>query len=639
MTRQVRGTPTPAEAAAPLREVSTPLLAGAGDCRNATDLLLARLAESPDHVAFEVRAQGAPVTGPWRPVTTADFVARVRLLGRGLVAVGVEPGDAVAIMAETRYEWAVAEMACWFAGAVVVPVYGTSAAVQVETIVADAAVRLGLAGSAAQADLLRDALAARGSEALGVWTMDADPGHDLDDLEGRADEVGEQVLEERRTRADLDTVATVVYTSGTTAEPRGALITHGNFVLQVLNIAAAYTEVVKPGGNTIIFLPLAHVLARGLQLVCLANGMRIAHLAEPREVVPALAVLRHTFLVVVPRVLQKVQAAAAGAAARKHLGPIWAAAQATAVSWGRFAELLQDDPTARPSSWLAVRRRVFDRLFFARLRALLGGRIEYILSGAAPLDADLCRFFRGIGVPVVEGYGLTETTAPLTGNLPGAIHAGSVGVPMPGTTVRISPDGEVLARGVGVFAGYRNAAEDANAFTDGFFRTGDLGDLDASGRVTLWGRCKDVIVTSGGKTVSPAAWEGSVEQNPLVAHAVLIGEGKPYLGGLILLDPESVNAWAEREGLASSLRLTSPVDGGLVQVDDSRLLAAVGHAVHAANTKFARSEQVRRFSVLIADLTEKGGMVTPTMKLKRAALMARGHDIIESLYHDPRSHP
>ena len=638
MTTQARRTPMPPEGPGPLHEVCTPLLAPDGVFRNATDLLLARLAEAPDHVAFEVRDPGTPVTGPWRPVTTAEFVARVRLLGRGLVAVGVEPGDAVAIMAATRYEWAVAEMACWFAGAVVVPVYDTSAAVQVETIVADASVRLGLAGSAAHAALLRDALAAR-RDALGVWTMDADPGHDLDDLERRADAVGEQELEERRKRAGLDTVATIVYTSGTTAAPRGALVTHGNFVLQVLNITAAYTEVVKSDGNTIIFLPLAHVLARGLQLICLAMGMRIAHLAEPREVVPALAVLRPTFLVVVPRVLQKVQAAAAAAAARKRLGPLWAAAQATAVSWGRFAERLQDDPTARPSPWLAVRKRVFDRLFFARLRALLGGRIEYILSGAAALDADLCRFFHGIGVPVVEGYGLTETTAPLTANLPGAIHAGSVGVPMPGTTVRISPDGEVLARGVGVFAGYRNAEEDADAFTDGFFRTGDLGELDTSGRLTLLGRCKDVIVTSGGKNVSPAAWEGSVEQNPLVAHAVLIGEGKPYLGGLILLDPESVNAWAEREGLASSVRLTAPVDGGLVQVDDSHLLAAVGRAVHAANTQLARSEQVRRFSLLIADLTEKGGMVTPTLKLKRAALLARGHDIVESLYHDPRSHP
>lgn len=637
MTTRARRTTTPPGARPPLRETSTPLLAAAGDLRNTTDLLLARLATAPDHVAFEVRGPGAPVTGPWEPVTTAAFVARVRRLGRGLVAVGIEPGDAVAIMAATRYEWAVAEMACWFAGAVVVPVYATSAGVQVDAIVADADVRLGLAGDAEQAGLLDRAL--RGRAAIGVWMMDAEPGRDLDDLERRGARVTDQELELRRAVAGPDTLATIVYTSGTTAAPRGALLTHGNFVHQVLNVAAAYTEVVKPEGNTIIFLPLAHVLARALQLVCLAKGMRIAHLAEPRDVVPALAVLRPTFLVVVPRVLQKVQAAAAAAASRKRLGPVWVAAQSTAVAWGRFLEGRQDDPSARPSPWLALRRRLFGRLFFGRLRDLLGGRIEYILSGAAALDADLCRFFLGIGVPVVEGYGLTETTAPLTANLPGDIRPGSVGVPLPGTTVRIAPDGEVLARGPGVFVGYRNAAENAAAFADGFFRTGDLGELDEHGRLTLHGRSKDVIVTSGGKTVSPAGWEGSVEQNPLVAHAVLVGEGKPYLGGLILLDPESVSAWAEREGLDPLIRLSAPVDGGLVQVDDSHLLAVIGRAVQAANAQLARSEQVRRFSVLLADLSEKGGMVTPTLKLKRAALMARVHDIVENLYHDPRNKP
>lgn len=630
-TTKIRRVPPPS---VHLDEFSTPLLADASGFTNATDLVLNRLAEAPDHVAFEVRAAGAPITGPWRPVTTAEFVAQVRRLARGLIAVGIQPGDSVGIMADTRYEWAVAELASWFAGAVVVPVYPTSAPVQVRTIVADASVRLGLAGSAEQAQLLRDALA-EAPDTLGVWTMDPAAGADLDALADRGEGITDEQLEARRTSSDLDSVATIVYTSGTTAEPRGALITHRNFVLQVRNVAAAYTEVVKSEGSTIIFLPLAHALARGLQLVCLASGMRIAHLAEPKDVVPALAVLRPTFLVVVPRVLQKVQAAAAGAAARKHLGPVWSLAQNTAVAWGRLLERHQDEPSARPSAWLALRHRAFDRIFYTRLRSLLGGRIEYLLSGAAALDPDLCHFFNGIGVPVVEGYGLTETTAPLTGNLPGSLRAGSVGVPMPGTTVRISPDGEVLARGAGVFAGYRNREANADAFVDGFFRTGDLGELDASGRLTLRGRSKDVIVTSGGKTVSPAAWEGSVETNPLVAHAVLVGEGKPYLGGLILLDPESVNSWAEREGLAS-LHLSLPNDGGLVQIDDSRLVAAIGRAVQAANAQLARSEQVRRFSVLIADLTEKGGMVTPTLKLKRAALMARVQDIIEGLYKDPK---
>ncbi|MGB7964122.1 MAG: long-chain fatty acid--CoA ligase, partial [Propionicimonas sp.] len=245
----------------------------------------------------------------------------------------------------------------------------------------------------------------------------------------------------------------------------------------------------------------------------------------------------------------------------------------------------------------------------------------------------------GLGVPVLEGYGLTETTAPLTGNLPGASMAGSVGIPLPGNTVRISKDGEVLAKGVGVITGYRNPADDVDAFTDGFFRTGDLGELDERGRLVLRGRIKDVIITSGGKTISPSTWEGSVETDPLVAHAVMVGEGKPYLGGLILLDAESVSAWAEREGVSGLMGLQPPVGGGTVQIEDSRLLATIGRAVHAANAQLARSEQVRRFALLLTDLSEAGGVVTPTMKLKRKAFIDRVRQVVDTLYRDPRSHP
>ncbi|MFD0759332.1 AMP-dependent synthetase/ligase [Arthrobacter ulcerisalmonis] len=504
-------------------------------------------------------------------------------------------------------------------------------------ILADAEVRLAVAGTETHADLLRRGFDEAGLDHLGIWTMDSRPGADLADLVNRGAAVVDAAVEERRLLAGPDTVATIVYTSGTTAAPKGALITHGNFVGQVLNVAAAYSAVVREGGNTIIFLPMAHVLARGLQLICLANGMRIAHLADPREVVPALGALRPTFLVMVPRVLQKIQASAAGAAAQKRLGRVWAAAQRTAVEWGRFAEAHDADPTVSAPLGLRARHAVFDKLFYRRLRALVGGRLDYLLSGAAALDAELSLFFRGLGLPVIEGYGLTETTAPLTGNLPGAIKAGTVGVPMPGTTVRLTDQGEVLARGVGVFAGYRRAADNAAAFTDGFFHTGDLGELDAQGRLTIKGRLKDVIVTAGGKTVSPSIWEGYVEGDPLVAHAVMVGEGKPYLGGLVLLDPESVAAWAEREGFAELTALKIPDDGGAIQIDDARLLTAIGQAVSAANAKIARSEQVRRFVLLLADLSEANGNVTPTMKLKRNAFTDKARHLVESLYTDPRS--
>ncbi|MEO8284063.1 MAG: AMP-binding protein, partial [Pseudarthrobacter sp.] len=455
-----------------------------------------RLRTCPEHVAFEVRGADGAVTDPWRQVTTRQFVDEVRALAKGLIAAGLQPGESLAIMSPTRYEWALADMAAWFAAAVVVPIYETSAAPQVNAILADADVRLAVAGAAGHAALLEEGFASAGTPGLGVWTMDSRPGADLAALVLLGAGVPDSAVEERRLLADLDSVATIVYTSGTTAAPKGALITHGNFVGQVLNVAAAYTGVVREGGNTIIFLPMAHVLARGLQLICLANGMRIAHLSDPRDVVPALGALKPTFLVVVPRVLQKIQASAAGAAAAKRLGRAWAAAQRTAVEWGRFAEAYDADPSVRAPLGLRARRALFDRLFYARLRTLVGGRLDYLLSGAVALDAELYLFFRGLGLPVIEGYGLTETTAPLTGNLPGAISAGSVGVPMPGTTVRISDQGEVLARGVGVFAGYRRASDNADAFTDGFFRTGDLGSMDGQGRI------KDVIVTAGGKTIS-----------------------------------------------------------------------------------------------------------------------------------------
>lgn len=614
-----------------MREISSPPLADLTGLRNTTDLLATRAATHPDAVAFDVRDAGAPVSGPWRAVTAAQFEGQVRDLAKGLVAAGLTPGDAVAVMAPTRYEWALVDMAVWYAGGVVVPVYETSAQVQVSAVAADADVRMAIGGDQRHVDLLTTALSDVGRPGP-VWSMDPASGRDLADLTALGAEVPDAVVDERRTHADLDDVATIVYTSGTTSAPRGALITHRNLVGQVLSVAAAYTEVVREGGSTVIFLPLAHVLARGLQLVCLAGGMRIAHLSDPRDVVPALAVLRPTFLVVVPRVLQKVHAAAGAAAADKHLGRVWASAQRTAVAWGRHLEAVDGGAADRAPSGLRLRRALYERLFYRRLGDRLGGRVDYLLSGAAALDAELSLFFRGIGVPVIEGYGLTETTAPLTGNLPGAIRSGSVGVPMPGTTVRIADDGEVLARGIGVFRGYRNPEADAEAFVDGFFRTGDLGSLDDAGNLILHGRVKDVIVTSAGKTVSPADWERYVEREPLVAHAMVVGEGKPYLGGVVLLDPESVAAWAQRHGIADLGPLRLPSGVGAVEVHDSRLVAAIGAVVAAANARLSAPEQVRKFAVVLADLSEASGAVTPTLKLKRAAITERVRDIVERLY-------
>lgn len=613
-------------------ESSTPPLAALDGYRNVTDLLVRREADAPDHVAFEVDRDGG-----WQPVTTREFANEVRALAKGFIARGIRTGDPIAIMAPTRYEWAVADLAAWFAGAVVVPIYETSSPSQVNAIVADAGVRLAIGGSPAHAELLQAALAHADAPTLGAWTMDADTPHDsdpgaaasgtLDDLVAQGADVADDELEARRTHATQADPATIVYTSGTTGEPKGVVLSHRNFLGQVLNIAAAYREIVNENGNTVIFLPLAHVLARGLQLICLASGMRIAHLSDPSTVVSTLDTLRPTFLVVVPRVLEKIQAAAATKAADKGLSRVWAKAHETAVAWGRRAERIDARRRIPNRRGLRLRHRFFDALFYRRLRTVMGGRVGYILSGGAALDPELSLFFRGLGVPVIEGYGLTETTAPLTGNLPGLIASGSVGTPLPGLTVRISDEGEVLARGVGVFDGYRNPAHDADAFIDGFFRTGDLGRLDDQGRLFLEGRLKDVIVTSNGKTVVPTRWESTVEADPLVSHAVMVGEGKPYLSALLLLDPEQTRAWASAEGIALP---SGPIDD-IRTVADPALRAHLQRAVDAANALVAHSEQVRRFSVVLADLDDRE-LVTPTMKLKRNVVLDRAAVTVNDLY-------
>lgn len=612
------------------QQYSTPLLVEVDSYRNVTELLTRRAAEAPLHVAFEVPSASGDLAAPWRPVTTQDFLFEVSQLAKGFIAAGVKKGDAVAIMSATRYAWALVDLAAWFAGAVVVPIYDTSSPAQVEAIVRDANVKLAVGGNTDQVRILLQSISDTGVEALGVWAMDADTTTGtpaIGDLTRRASEVTDDELERTRLAAGPDSPATIVYTSGTTGDPKGAVLTHRNFLGQTLNIAAAYSEVVHSAGNTIIFLPLAHVLARGLQLICLASGMRIAHLSDPTDVVPTLGVLKPTFLVVVPRVLQKVQAAAAQKASDMHLSGLWRAACSSAIGWGKYLEGKDAGRTVRPTRARRARHAIFDQLFFRKLRTVLGGRVDYILSGGATLDANLSLFFRGIGVPIIEGYGLTETTAPLTGNLPGSIRSGTVGCPLPGLTVRISEEGEVLAQGIGVFEGYRNPEHNADAFIDGFFRTGDLGSLDDQGKLTLHGRLKDIIVTSNGKTIVPTVWENATASNPLVSHAVMIGEGRSYLSALLLLDPEEVAAWAQKAGI----EIGKATSTGFDEITDARLRAQLKDTIDAANALVAHSEQVRRFTLVSADLDDTT-LVTPTMKIKRRAVLERGALVVDNLY-------
>ena len=631
--------PAAVAAGATQRDATTEPLVDISGIRNVTDLLASRCAKAPDHIAFETRMPGADLAEPWRQISTRAFASEVEAAARGLIASGVTAGDTVMIVAGTQYFWAVADHAALYSGAVVVPAYDTAPESQLAAILTDARPVAAFVGTPALAHRIAAAAAAAGVPAPSLWVFEpgsaagaAAIGLPMSELAARGAHVSAEQLEERRLSASLDDVATVVYTSGTTGSPKGARITHRNLVGQVLNTAAAYREVVRETGNTILFLPLTHVLGRALQLICVANGMRVAHLANPQEVVRALAVLKPTFLVVVPRVLERIQAAAAASAREKKLSRVWDAAVRTAERRGSFLEERDaggSGPAARAPLGLRARHALFDRLFYRRLRAVMGDRIDYLLSGAATLQPELARFFRGIGVPIIEGYGLTETTAPLTGGRPGALAAGSVGTPLPGNRVRIADSGEVLASGIGVFAGYTDPARNAGAFVDGFFRTGDLGSLGPDGALTLHGRMNHVIVTSTGRTVSPEPWEQAVEAHPLVAHAVLLGTDRPFLTAVLVLDTEAATEWFRRRGETSPAELSSP---GLAVLADARLTVELSTAITAANATVPPSERAQYSRLVSIGADRADDFVTPTMKLKRQALIDALRPTIDELY-------
>lgn len=591
-----------------MQEASSPLLVDpATDHRNLTDILRRRVQQAPQHTAFRVpEPDSSGQIASWREVSAEQFEDEVISLAKGLLSAGLEPGGRVAIMAATSYSWAVADLAILYAGGVVVPVYETSSQVQVGQIIEDAGVQFAFVGTAAHAETLEAALS-KNQGKVGIWCF-AGEGRQLADLKKLGQSVTGSQLEAARTKAMLDDVATLVYTSGTTSAPKGVIITHRNLLGQVLNVGASYREVVHERGSTVIFLPLAHVLARGLQFVCLNSGMSVAHLSNPAQVIEQLVTLQPTFLVVVPRVLEKIQQKVAAQARAKKLGALWARAEATAQAVGRHRERLDLGQESRLAPSVRLQHRLFDALFYRRIRALLGNRIEWLLSGGAPLAAELSLLFRGLGVPTIEGYGLTETTAPVAGNLPGRIQSGTVGQPIAGATIRINDDGEVSVRGIGVFTRYTDPQLTRASFdADGFFATGDLGELRGS-HLVLKGRVKDVIVTSSGKTVYPFTWENSLERSPLIAHAVMMGEGRSYLTALIVPDPEYTVGFTAQQ----------------LQDEVSALVARANSLVSAA-------EQVKKFELVEVDVADPS-LMTPTQKLKRAVFAQRWASAVEHMY-------
>ncbi|GAA4759869.1 AMP-dependent synthetase/ligase [Citricoccus nitrophenolicus] len=586
---------------------------------NVTDRFLAVAAEHPQAPAYAVRNG----SGGWLDVSYASFLAQVRTAAKGLIALGVEPKSMVGIMAPTSYEWAVIDQAIWFAGAVSVPVYETSSPAQVEHILADSGARLVFAAAENHRTAVTRA-AGQGGFEVSVAPLDATG---LAELERAGRDVTDEALEDARTANSMADVASLVYTSGTTGKPKGARITHANFAVGAVNILPFAKDIVGGGEQrTLMFLPLAHVLAHAVQYICLVGGIQIAHASDLKTLTADLASFHPTWLLAVPRVFEKLDAGAAAAARSGGTEKVFAAARTTAIQYSEALDAAARGEGTGPGALLKARHALFDRLVYPKIRTILGGAAKYTVSGASALNPELAHFFRGAGLGMQEGYGLTETTAPATLNIPGMTRVGSVGLPVPGTTVRIAEDQEILIRGTIIFDGYHGQPEaSAAAFdSEGYFRTGDIGRLDEDGFLYVTGRKKEIIVTAGGKNVYPSPLEETVRSAGVVAQVVVVGDAKPFVGALVTLDPEGLAQWSSAAGIGEmSLAMAST---------DPRVLAEVQRAVDLANESVSQAESIRKFTILDTELTEESGHVTPSQKLQRKAVIQDFAGAIEELY-------
>ena len=556
----------------------------------------------------------------WVPVTHTQLAAEVTDVAAGLMAWGLAPGDRVAIMAATSFEWMVCDFAIWTAGGVTVPIYETSSAEQVDWILRDSGAVGAFVANAAVAETVesvRDGV----TDLRAVWTFDAG---DLDTLASTGRGIDRSEVEGRRTSRTSDSLATIIYTSGTTGRPKGCAITHANLLCQIRNTLAAtnITELVfNDTSTTLLFIPVAHILARVIQLCAVHNRVHLAHGSDAKKAVALIVDFKPSVILAVPYVFEKIFNTAQHKAASEGKGWIFGLADSTAREYSESLD------RGGPGPLLRLRHALFDRLVYAKLRAALGGRVDYIVSGGAPLGARLGHFFRGVGVNPLEGYGLTETCAGVTLNLPGQQRIGTVGRPLPGCSVRIADDGEILLKGGLVFREYwRNDHATREAFDeDGWFHSGDLGSLDDQGYLTITGRKKDLIVTSGGKNVAPAVLEDRLRSHWLLSQCMVVGDRRPYVAALLTLDAEVLPQWLAEHGHTGPAPLES-------LREDPALLAELQAAVDDANKAVSQAEAIKRFTVLPEDFTVEGGLLTPTLKVKRKVVTERYAAEIEGLY-------
>lgn len=598
-----------------MREFTVPASFEIAEYDTVVSSVYAHEREDPDHVIFQRLVDGA-----WTDVTCAQAAAQIRSAALGLIAQGVQAGDRVAILSATRYEWPIIDFAILSIGAVTVPIYETSAPEQIRHVLNDSGAVLVIAETDAHADRVEQ-LADQLPEVRAVLRIESSTTEAALDVLAKAGQSEDAAAVDARVAAiKADDPATLIYTSGTTGLPKGCQLTHSNLLYEIRGAKAAFPTLLRKGERLLVFLPLAHVLARAITIGAFANKVALGFTSDIKNLVPALGVFKPTLVVSVPRVFEKVYNTAEQNARNDGKGRIFEIAANTAI------EFSQAQDGNGPGLVLKLKHALFDRLVYGKLRAALGGNCRAAISGGAPLGARLGHFYRGVGLTIYEGYGLTESSAAVTANQVGAVKVGSVGKLLPGNSMRLADDDELLLRGGVVFGGYwRNEEASAAAFTDGWFHTGDLGAIDADGFLTIIGRKKEIIVTAGGKNVAPAVLEDRLRAHPLISQAMAVGDAQPFIAALITIDPEAFVGWKQRNGKAESASVAD-------LAEDPDLKGEVELAVKDANQAVSKAEAIRTFRILPVDFTEDTGELTPTLKVKRKVVAEKFADQIAAIY-------
>ena len=593
-----------------MNEITIPALIPAAVAGNLTNLISERAHFEPERVIVS-----RPLGDGWQPVTAKAYEEEIKAVAKGLVANGVSFGDRVAIMAKTRYEWTVLDFAIWYAGAVPVPIYETSSAEQVEWILTDSSAVGIIVETPALAELVQPVLP---SSCKKVWNITYNA---LATLTHEGKDVSEDEIAKRREKLKPETLATLIYTSGTTGKPKGVQLTHGNFLSECGNVVNGASDLfLKPGGSTLLFLPVAHVFGRMVQIGSITAGLHLAHCSDLTKLPSDLASFKPTFVLAVPRIFEKIFNGAEAKAQAAGKGKIFHKAAEVAIAYSKSLDSKKISPL------LKLQHGLFDKLVYTKIRTGLGGRVEAAISGGAPLGERLGHFYRGAGIRVLEGYGLTETTAGATLNLTSAHRVGSVGKPIPGTTIKIAEDGEVLIKGPIVMQGYwQNDAANKEVFTsDGYFKSGDLGKIDEEGYLSIVGRKKELIVTAGGKNVAPAVLEDRLRSHPLISQCMVVGDNKPFIAALITIDPDAIKPWAvanKKEGASISDLAKDPT-----------LQAVIQTAVDETNKAVSRAESIRKFTILPVDFTIPGGQLTAKLSVKRHVVSQQFAREIDELF-------